>query len=118
LKSLEPDAILGEFRLIHDSTDGRSGMSRRRATLALTSAAVLISLMGGCTAFYWSKPGATSEQFTRDSQECAREAAPTPSSGRYGVVVQDAYRGCLQTRGYVRSKQWEPVPPGYFRGIE
>ena len=93
-------------------------MSRRRAMLALTFAAVLISLTGGCTAFYWSKPGATSEQFTRDSQECAREAAPTPSSGRYGVVVQDAYRGCLQTRGYVRSKQWEPAPAGHFRGIE
>src|SRR5512132_4357496 len=54
LKSLEPDAILGEVRLIHDPTDGSSGMSSRRAMLALTSAAVLISLTGGCTAFYWS----------------------------------------------------------------
>jgi hypothetical protein len=93
-------------------------MSRRRAMLGLTSAAVLTSLLGGCTAFYWSKPGSTPEQFTRDSQECAKEAAPTPSSSRYGVVVEDVYRSCLQTRGYVRSKQYEPVPAGYFRGIE
>jgi len=107
-----------EVRLNSRPDRGRSSMSRRRAMLALTSAAGLIALTGGCTAFYWSKPGATSEQFTRDSQECAREAAPTPRSGRYGVVVQDAYRGCLQARGYVRSKQWEPVPAGYFRGVE
>ena len=93
-------------------------MSRRRAMLGLTSAAVIIALTGGCTAFYWSKPGSTPEQFTRDSQECAKEAALTPSSSRYGVVVQDVYRGCLQTRGYVRTKQWEPVPAGYFRGVE
>ena len=93
-------------------------MSHRRAILHIASTVVLISLLGGCTAFYWSKAGATPEQFTRDSQECAKEAAPTPSASRYGVMVQDVYRGCLQTRGYVRTKQYEPAPPGYFRGIE
>jgi hypothetical protein len=93
-------------------------MSHRRAILGMAAAAVLMTMLGGCTAFYWSKAGATPEQFTRDSQECAKEAAPTPSASGYGVMVQDVYRGCLRTRGYIRSKQYEPVPAGYFRGIE
>ena len=90
-------------------------MSPRRAILGMASAAVLVALLGGCTAFYWSRPGTTPEQFISDSQECAKEAAPTPT---YDVMIQDVYRGCLKKRGYVRSKQYQPVPPGYFRGIE
>ena len=90
-------------------------MSPRRAILGLASAAVLVTLLGGCTAFFWSKPGATPEQFSSDSQECAKEAAPTPT---YSVMIQDVYRGCLKKRGYIRSKEYQPVPPGYFRGIE
>ena len=90
-------------------------MSHRRAILGLASATVLVTLLSGCTAFYWSKAGATPEQFISDSQECAKEAAPTPT---YDVMIQDVYRGCLKKRGYVRSKQYQPVAPGYFRGIE
>jgi hypothetical protein len=90
-------------------------MSPHRAILGMASAAVLVTLLGGCTAFYWSRPGTTPEQFISDSQECAKEAAPTPT---YDVMIQDVYRGCLKKRGYVRSKQYQPVPPGYFRGIE
>jgi hypothetical protein len=90
-------------------------MSPRRAILGMASAVVLVTLLGGCTAFYWSRPGTTPEQFISDSQECAKEAAPTPT---YDVMIQDVYRGCLKKRGYVRSKQYQPVPPGYFRGIE
>jgi hypothetical protein len=92
-------------------------MSHRRAILGLASAALVVTLLGGCTAFYWSKAGATPEQFISDSQECAKDAAPTPTAS-YGVMSQDVYRGCLQKRGYLRSKQYQPVPPGYFRGIE
>ena len=90
-------------------------MSHRRAILGLASAAPVVTLLGGCTAFYWSRPGTTPEQFISDSQECVKEAAPTPT---YDVMIQDVYRGCLKKRGYVRSKQYQPVPPGYFRGIE
>ena len=90
-------------------------MSPRRAILGMASAVVLVTLLGGCTAFYWSRPGTTPEQFISDSQECAKEAAPTPT---YDVMIQDVYRGCLKKRGYVRSKQYQPVAPGYFRGIE
>jgi hypothetical protein len=72
----------------------------------------------GCTAFYWSKPGSTPEQFAMDNEDCVKQAAPSPAVIGYGVMVQEAYRGCLRARGYVRSKQYEPVPPGYYRGVE
>lgn len=93
-------------------------MSHRHAILGTAAAAVLMTALGGCTAFYWSKGGATPEQFAKDSQECAKEAAPAPSATSYRVMVQDVYRDCLETRGYVRSKQYQPMPAGYFRGIE
>jgi hypothetical protein len=34
------------------------------------------------------------------------------------VMIQDVYRGCLKQRGYTRSKQYEPVAAGFYRGIE
>src|SRR5262245_53327076 len=87
----------------------------RSRSLILGAVAALAALASsGCTAFYWSKPGTTQEQFTMDSADCAKQAAPSPAVIGYGVIVQDAYRGCLRARGYVRSKQYEPVPPGYF----
>jgi hypothetical protein len=32
--------------------------------------------------------------------------------------VEQVYRSCLQARGYVRDKQVDPPPPGFYRGIE
>jgi hypothetical protein len=89
-----------------------------RATVLAAGAALLAATLSGCTAFYWSKPGGSPEQFAMDNQDCAKQAAPSPAAVGYGVIVQDVYRGCLRARGYVRSKQYEPVPPGYYRGIE
>ena len=94
-----------------------SGTRSRRAIVS-TIGAALVVLLSGCTAFYWSKPGSTPEQFTTDNQECMKEAAPTPATVGYGVMIQDVYRGCLKQRGYVRSKEYKPVPPGFYRGIE
>jgi hypothetical protein len=58
-------------------------------------AAILVS---GCAEKYWSKPGATLEDFKRDSSACALEA-------RRGVYVgtpanKRVYRGCMRARGY------------------
>ncbi|HKZ04095.1 MAG TPA: hypothetical protein VJU81_01375 [Methylomirabilota bacterium] len=79
----------------------------------------LAALTGSaCTAFYWSKPGSTPEQFALDNEDCVKQAAPSPAVIAYGVMVQEAYRNCLRARGYVRSKQYEPVPPGFYRGVE
>jgi hypothetical protein len=69
--------------------------------------------MGGCARYYWSKPDSTIEQFARDSQECARQAAAAR-----GAPMDQVYRGCLYTRGYTRDKQMEPPPPGSYRGMD
>jgi len=80
--------------------------------------AVALLGLAGCARYYWTKPGATPEQFSRDSLECAREASPTESMRQQGIVQVEAYRTCLTSRGYTRDKQLEPVPPGSYRGIE
>jgi hypothetical protein len=74
--------------------------------------------MSGCARYYWAKPAGTAEQFDRDSRECAREAAPAPTPGEYGVFRGQVYRACLSSREWVREKRWEPPPPGWFRGFE
>ena len=79
--------------------------------LALTAA-------GGCSRYYWSRPGGDGAQFERDSRECARLAAETPTAAAHGIVDAARYRACLVARGWTREKQWEPVPGGWYRGIE
>jgi hypothetical protein len=68
---------------------------------------------GGCGRHYWSRPGATLDDFNRDSADCAKQSSPA-----YGIVVEDAYRSCLRARGWIREQQLEPVPGGWYRGIE
>ncbi len=92
--------------------------TRGRTLAALAGATLAMIALSGCTAFYWSKPGTTPEQFAMDNQDCAKLAAPTPAAVNQGAMVQDVYRGCLTQRGYVRSKQYKPVGPEFFRGIE
>lgn len=72
----------------------------------------------GCSRYYWSKPGATAEQFTSDNQACVQQAGNTLPAGSAGEAVEQVYRACLNSRGYVRDKQFDPPPPGYYRGIE
>jgi hypothetical protein len=90
----------------------------RQNRLAVACAALAAVSLSGCTAFYWSRPGSTPDQFTKDNQECAKEAAPTPSAVGYGIIIQDVYRACLKARGYVRSKEYQPVSANFYRGIE
>ncbi|HYR72879.1 MAG TPA: hypothetical protein VEP12_15930 [Candidatus Acidoferrum sp.] len=88
---------------------------------ALVSSVLLLLLLGaatGCSRYYWSKPGASAEQFTQDNQACVQQAAGTLPSGASLDTVRQYYRGCLNSRGYVRDKQMDPPPPGSYRGIE
>jgi len=39
-------------------------------------------------------------------------------SGAALAAVEQYYRACLNSRGYVRDKQVDPPPPGSYRGIE
>ena len=63
--------------------------------------------------YFSFKPAASLDDFNRDSSACTKEASPA-----YGIAVQDAYRSCLRARGWTRDQQAEPIPPGWYRGIE
>jgi len=88
----------------------------------LVSSVLLLLLLGaatGCSRYYWSKAGASAEQFTRDNQACVQQAAGTvPAAAASLDAVRQYYRACLNSRGYVRDKQMDPPPPGSYRGIE
>jgi hypothetical protein len=74
---------------------------------------VLLAALGGCGRHFWNKPGASLEDFNRDSAACAKEASP-----QYGILIEEMYRHCLRARGWSRAQQQEPAPPGWYRGIE
>ena len=83
----------------------------------LWSAVLLV--LTGCGKHYWNKPGASFDDFSQDSVGCAREHAMYANSERtYGIVHLDMYRACLRQQGWSRAQQQEPVPYGWFRGIE
>ena len=96
--------------------------TRRSSTKkALVSSVLLLLLLGaatGCSRYYWSKSGVTAEQFTQDNQTCVQQAGGTLPAGASLDTVRQYYRGCLNSRGYVRDKQMDPPPPGSYRGIE
>ena len=73
----------------------------------------LLTAVSGCGRYYWSRPGGTLEDFNRDSAACAKEASPA-----YGIVIEDSYRKCLSSRGWIRAQQQDPPPSNWYRGIE
>ncbi|MGH7392838.1 MAG: hypothetical protein ACREM3_25800 [Candidatus Rokuibacteriota bacterium] len=89
---------------------------RRTARFAIVLALVA-GAWTGCK-HYWGKPGATAEQFNRDSTACAREASPTPATAAYGVGSERIYKACMRTHGWARDKRPDPPGEGWFRGIE
>ena len=85
-------------------------MSRRGTLVAIV---LMMVVLAGCGRHYWSRSGATLDDFNRDSATCAKASSPA-----YGIVVHDNYRACLRDRGWQRKQQLEPPPPGWYRGIE
>ena len=74
---------------------------------ALLGPVLLLMLAGavtGCSRYYWSKSGATAEQFAQDNQGCLQQAAGALPSGASSEAVEQYYRACLNSRGYVRDK--------------
>ncbi|HEU4438021.1 MAG TPA: SHOCT domain-containing protein [Methylomirabilota bacterium] len=90
----------------------------RRSLLGALLMLALLLAAAGCSRYYWSKPGATPQQFARDSQECGQQAGSTLPPGTPGEAVEQYYRACLYSRGYVRATQFDPPPVDSFRGIE
>ena len=85
---------------------------------ALIMVVTLLGALGGCVRYYWSKPSGTPEDFNRDSTQCISESSPTTPTLKTGVFVEQLYRSCLSAKGWVRDKQYDPPPPGWFRGVE
>jgi hypothetical protein len=83
-------------------------------------AVMLLMLFGGCatagTAWVFEKPGATDAQVKHDRDECFAQAiGPEPSNpGALGLQIsRDAYRACMEGRGYrVRVAMIPGVPTG------
>src|SRR5437667_12170111 len=58
-----------------------------------------LTALAGCTRYYWSKPGSTPAEFSKDSQECVREATPRQSPTVVGVETNDKVSpACFHTR--------------------
>jgi hypothetical protein len=90
-------------------------------TSGLRSALVLLAVlaaMTGCTRYYWTRAGATPEHFAGDNQGCVQQAAISLPAGAAVEAIEQFYRACLQSRGYVRETHVDPPPPGFFRGLE
>lgn len=93
-------------------------MSLQRAARLAVFQLVLVMVLAGCK-HYWGKPGGTAAQFEADSQECLKEASPTPQMAAYGVRSEQIYRGCLRSRGWIRAEKDAYNPPaGWYRGVE
>ena len=62
-----------------------------------------------------ARPPSSSRRTTR--RACSRPPGRCPPAPPLEAVEQ-YYRACLNSRGYVRDKQIDPPPPGSYRGIE
>jgi hypothetical protein len=85
----------------------------RVAAIRALASAVTVAVAVGCASstLHWTKPGATRDDFNRDSYECAQQHSrdtftwrpPIAGGPEYGPAVnKDLYRACLQSRGYQR----------------
>jgi hypothetical protein len=90
----------------------------RNAVVTSVLVLALLAATAGCSRYYWSKPGATAEQFGRDNQECLGQASSTLPPGAAAEAVKQLYYACLNGRGYARDKQIDPPPLGSYRGVE
>lgn len=61
---------------------------------ALVASVLALVAVAGCGRHYWSRSGASLDDFNRDSAACATAASPA-----YGIVIQDNYRQCLRDKG-------------------
>ena len=64
----------------------------------LTLALLMAVGVAGCAEKRWTKPGATVEEFNRDSHECGVEARRGVYTGI--PVNKRLYQTCMRARGY------------------
>lgn len=81
----------------------------------------IISMAACGSTKHWTKPGATAEDFNRNSWACAQQTATTERRAGFGsgggfynerdTVSKDRYRACLKAQGY------QHVPGGAWEGL-
>ena len=72
---------------------------RKRIALSLLVAGAIC--LGGCgTRQSWVKPGATPDDFARDSHECERDALATAGERGPGLAGGGGLAATIDTRGY------------------
>ena len=92
-------------------------MPIRHVVMVVTVLLLLAAGLTGCQ-HYWGKPGATAEQFNRDSTQCAKEASPAPTAAGWVRDSERIYKACMRAHGWARDKRPDPPGEGWFRGIE
>ncbi len=70
-------------------------MHGRALALTLVFVLALALALASCTTVHLVKPGATVEDFQRDSRECQGEAQVLGP-----ISIESRYRDCLLARGY------------------
>jgi hypothetical protein len=80
------------------------------------SAIVVVLFLSGCAhgPFFWSRFGAGPADFQVDHAECFKAATIG-----YGVGSEKAYKACLTSKGWSRSRTEDGLPNDrHFRGVE
>jgi hypothetical protein len=75
---------------------------------------VFVAITSGCGTYsYWMKPGASRDDFYRDTKECAVESTHGDS------MKKELYRVCMLLRGYQRIEvpETEAPPANAWRPI-
>lgn len=100
----------------HGRANHLGGVRSAMGTIGL--GLVLVLVLAGCGKHYWNQAGAGADDFVRDSDACARENFLYASGTKeYGIVLEERYRACLKSRGWIRAQHAEPGPD-WFRGVE
>jgi hypothetical protein len=95
----------------------------------ILAALAALALLGACESrTVWVKESAPSGQLDLDQRDCAREAGnfgyidrggsyglDNSRAGQGGSITADAYRRCMEARGWRRERQGETVRPGSTR---
>ena len=86
------------MRLPHTMSSGFARALRAALVLALCT------LTTACSKFYWTKPGASAQDFESKERVCLRQD------------TKAEYRECMQTAGWMRVKASYPPPTDRYLG--
>ena len=96
----------------------------RRPIWNIAALLFLSVFLTACAKFYWTRPGATYDDFAADHRDCLEKGGfPVRDRPGYVVIPEATLKSCLMARGWTR-EQWiatsadEVRPANLFRGLE